>query len=172
MMSKHYVYWHRYPKDYPDQQLAGKVFYVGKGSRSRSKNHLAEARKGVQSEKCDIIRSIWAAGKQVVEEKIAYFDNEAEAYELEKKLINELGLSTLANMAGGGKGGARPGAGRPPEMLAPIDAMEKASALLRKAVKVLGSAPIPGIAVQCKAELVEAIGGLESGIAKRKASNQ
>jgi hypothetical protein len=102
----YYVYTLAYPA-----KMGGKVFYVGKGSKSRVKNHMAEARKGVQSVKCDIIRQIWARDGQVVERKVAWFDTEKEAYEHEKSLIISLGIENLANLATG-QGGKRVGAGR------------------------------------------------------------
>lgn len=48
--SRHYVYIYAYPD--------GRVFYVGKGKGNRILDHEAEARKGINSRKCDIIRSI------------------------------------------------------------------------------------------------------------------
>src|SRR5260221_10494808 len=40
----------------------GTIFYVGKGRGNRILQHENEARRGVKSTKCDIIREIWANG--------------------------------------------------------------------------------------------------------------
>jgi hypothetical protein len=64
--KSHYVYEFAYPQEMPE--LAGIIFYVGKGtSLSRMNDHFREA----ASEKCDCakceaIRSVWAAGLAVV----------------------------------------------------------------------------------------------------------
>lgn len=123
MSKRHYVYTLARPD--------GSVFYVGKGQRARMGNHESEARKGVQSRKCDIIRQIWAEGGTVIREKVAAFDEEEEAYQYEIALINSLGIENLANEANGGHGGARKGAGRPPSSLAkqPV-ALEDATILM------------------------------------------
>lgn len=43
----------------------GEVFYVGKGRADRLRQHEREAELGTLTEKCQRIRDIWAAGKQV-----------------------------------------------------------------------------------------------------------
>jgi hypothetical protein len=52
--------------------------------------HEAEARAGVQSQKCEIIREIWARGQQVTKVKLAFFDDEIEALKYEASLIYSL----------------------------------------------------------------------------------
>lgn len=108
MKSKYYVYTLAYP-----ESMGGKIFYVGKGSKYRMQQHLAEAHKGVKSDKCDAIREIWNAGQRVVGKKVAEFDSEEESYIYEKDLIASIGSENLTNWAAGGRGGSRPGAGRP-----------------------------------------------------------
>src|SRR5258708_1163916 len=90
---KPYVYLYTYPD--------GRIFYVGKGKGDRILAHEAEARKGVQSEKCDIIRGIWARGEEVAKIKIAFFDDDLDALKYESHLISSLG--GLANIAQGRK---------------------------------------------------------------------
>lgn len=95
LSNKYYVYVLMYPY--------GPVFYVGKGTGSRIDAHESEARKGIQSYKCNVIRQIWDEGGQVIKQKVAYFDNEEDAYELEKLLIAFFGRKSLTNMTGGGR---------------------------------------------------------------------
>lgn len=95
---KHYVYTHAYPD--------GTVFYVGKGTGDRIYQHVSEARRGVDSLKCEIIRSILAKGEKVLREKVAEFDNEQDAFIYEWGLINLIyGYDNLANVCEGGNGG-------------------------------------------------------------------
>ena len=61
----------------------------------------AEARAGVQSQKCEIIRGIGARGQQVTKVKLAFFDDEFEALKYETSLI--FPLDGLANIAHGRK---------------------------------------------------------------------
>ena len=79
----------------------GRVFYIGKGTGDRIGAHEAEARAGVQSQKCEIIREIWARGQQVTKVKLAFFDDEIEALKYETSLISS--LDGLANIAQGRK---------------------------------------------------------------------
>ena len=61
----HYVYEFSYPEEMPE--LAGTVFYVGKGtSLQRMNNHLDEAATSCDCRKCEAIRSIWDAHLVVV----------------------------------------------------------------------------------------------------------
>jgi hypothetical protein len=91
--SRFYVYVYAYPD--------GRVFYIGKGTGDRIGAHEAEARAGVQSEKCEIIREIWARGQEVTKVKLAFFDNEIAALKYEASLI--AALDGLANIAQGRK---------------------------------------------------------------------
>ena len=93
-MNKFYVYTLAYPD--------GTVFYVGKGSKSRIMNHEADARNPDRahtyySRKSEIIRKIWEEGGQVLKQKVAFFDNEDEAFAFEQELINSLDKECLLN---------------------------------------------------------------------------
>jgi hypothetical protein len=61
-----YVYTLAYP-----ESMGGTIFYVGKGRNDRINDHDRETRRGVQSDKCNIIREIWATGEEVVKIKVA-----------------------------------------------------------------------------------------------------
>lgn len=104
-MNNRYVYTLAYPD--------GKVFYVGKGTGDRIFDHEREAGQGKQTEKCRVIRQIWASGNEVVKTKVQENMADEVAYRLEKDLISMYGREHLTNMDNGGIGGARPGAGRP-----------------------------------------------------------
>jgi len=90
-----------YTLAYPD----GTVFYVGKGSvKSRKslwdriEDHEVEARQGVQSPKCDIIREIWAQGLEVQKSVVYETDAEEEALRYEYALITLMsGNGNLTN---------------------------------------------------------------------------
>lgn len=75
-----------------------KVFYVGKGKKNRIDCHEKEAIKGVQSYKCNKIRSIWDDGHKVIKQKVAYFNDEKFAYIHEADLIAEHGIENLTNV--------------------------------------------------------------------------
>lgn len=78
------------------------VFYVGKGSGRRMYAHVADARAGIQSSKCDLIRDIEACGLEVRHSVAKEFAVEAHAYAFEKKRIAKIGLHNLTNIAAGG----------------------------------------------------------------------
>src|SRR5258708_3079601 len=65
----------------------GTIFYVGKGKGRRIIQHELEARNGVQSRKCDIIREIWASGGEIIKTKHGEFSNEKDALSYEDYLI-------------------------------------------------------------------------------------
>jgi hypothetical protein len=58
-------------------------------------------RAGIPSQKCEVIREIWARGQQVTKVKLAFFDDEIEALKYEASLISS--LDGLANIARGRK---------------------------------------------------------------------
>lgn len=94
--QRHCVYLLLYPNNYPDQTLAGKPFYVGKGhttGRPRAEGHIYEAKAGMLTAKCDVIRKILALGLEVVYIIVAEFDTEPEAYAYEQTLIRYYGES-------------------------------------------------------------------------------
>lgn len=64
--KSHYVYEFSYPERMPE--LAGIIFYVGKGTNlSRMNVHFQEAaREDCHCAKCEAIRSVWAVGLVVV----------------------------------------------------------------------------------------------------------
>lgn len=100
-MNEFYVYIYKKPDGTP--------FYVGKGKGERMFDHLTEAKKGVKSLKCNIIRKIWRNGKEPLIEKVKENLLEHEAFELEKSLISKYGrinkkTGTLANLTDGGEG--------------------------------------------------------------------
>jgi DNA-binding XRE family transcriptional regulator len=92
----YYVYTLAYP--------TGEVFYVGKGIRGRINLHEAEARKGVNSHKCNIIRKIWREGGEVIKTKVYEGLSEEEAFEYERMLIAAYGRKNLVNLTDGGEG--------------------------------------------------------------------
>lgn len=80
----------------------GEAFYIGKGKGLRIKRHAVEARSGNQSSKCDIIREIWAAGRQMVTKILFRTDDEVEAFQEEIRQIAVIGKATLVNRTNGG----------------------------------------------------------------------
>ena len=98
----HYVYELAYP-----EIMGGQVFYVGKGKGNRINAHEYEARQGVKSLKCAIIRSILACGEQVVKKKIAENITERQAFCIERHNIRWYGLDTLTNQIAGGHRGSK-----------------------------------------------------------------
>lgn len=86
--KKYYVYLFWYPEDYQDEngstELAGIVFYVGKGSINaagidRIDQHEKEARLGYAARRYDVIRKIWRLGYQVQKAKVYETDVERDA---------------------------------------------------------------------------------------------
>jgi DNA-damage-inducible protein D len=86
-----------YALAYPD----GRIFYIGKGKENRILDHEADARKGMRSHKCDIIREIWAHGEEVIKVKLAIFNDSNDALLFESSLISSLG--GLSNIYAGRK---------------------------------------------------------------------
>lgn len=117
--KRFYTYKLAYPKS-----MGGAIFYVGKGTGNRINHHETEARKGVQSRKCNTIREIWAAGEQVVKEKDAFFEDADSAYLREIELIAFYGRKNLTNGTDGGEGAPpirKHGARRDYHILLPMD---------------------------------------------------
>lgn len=102
-MSKFYVYTLAYPPE-----MGGAVFYVGKGQGNRIDNHERDAGYGVQDERCNVIRSIQAAGFGVVKTKTLENISDDEARTEERRLIAEYGRENLTNRSGGGERGQVP----------------------------------------------------------------
>lgn len=90
----------------------GTVFYIGKGHNNRIDDHEKEAKKGMQSSKCDIIRQVWAEGKQIIKQKVAFFDDEELACRFEGLLISFFGGTLTNTELKNGRSGSREGAGR------------------------------------------------------------
>lgn len=92
-MSDFYVYTHAYPDNFINAEgldVSNAIFYVGKGTGDRIFGHETEARSGVVTKKCDVIREIWAQGREVVKAIVFETDDEQEAYKVERILINTL----------------------------------------------------------------------------------
>jgi hypothetical protein len=87
-----YVYKLLYP-----ESMGGAVFYIGKGQGKRIDQHEKDAKRGEQSLKSNIIRSIWDAGEQVVKQFIAKDLSENDALRLEMEIINRYELDRLVN---------------------------------------------------------------------------
>jgi hypothetical protein len=85
---------------YELSDIAGNVFYVGKGSANRMHAHIKEARKGVCSKKCNKIRKL---NYEIKVYKVASFWDEQEAYNHETDRIELYGLGTLTNIMPGGQ---------------------------------------------------------------------
>lgn len=92
MSNDFYVYTLSYP-----EEMGGAVFYVGKGTGNRIDFHEREARKGAYSHKCNTIRSIWRAGKQVIKRKEYENLSEEDALRYEARLIERYKSSVLTN---------------------------------------------------------------------------
>lgn len=80
----------------------GRPFYVGKGQRNRMHQHEVEARKGHDCYKCNTIRKIWSEGGSVFKTKVFETHDEADAYQMEARVISAIGLDLLANVKEGG----------------------------------------------------------------------
>lgn len=97
---KHYVYQYIDPRtDLP--------FYIGKGSGRRSQKHLWEARNGTCKNKLlqNIILKVGEPRIEIIQE----FEAPQDAYDLERKLVQQFGrringTGILANIDEGGRG--------------------------------------------------------------------
>lgn len=82
----HFVYEYSYPSEMPD--LAGVVFYVGKGTTlNRMDAHLTEAAGECDCAKCEAIRSVWALGLVVVRQIVFESMDERQVLMVEKQKI-------------------------------------------------------------------------------------
>lgn len=99
MSDDFYVYTLAYP-----EEMGATVFYVGKGANGRIADHAREAKRGVQSPKCDVIRQIWDAGYDFVPTKVAEGLSGRPAGLLERQLISQYRLENLTNQVDGGQG--------------------------------------------------------------------
>ena len=105
MRGRYYVYYLRYPHDEEVfGRMAGKVFYVGKGTKERILAHEKETRAILKANrlmllkhKHKVIIQIWDAGFDVVQEIIYRTDDEEAAYQAEAHGIREIGLAHLTN---------------------------------------------------------------------------
>lgn len=94
-LKRYYVYTLSYPA-----LMGGRVFYVGKGTKSRVFSHEQEAASGGCSVKCDVIRKIWDAGESVQKAIVYETPVEQDALIYEWFLINLVyGEENLANEA-------------------------------------------------------------------------
>lgn len=102
---RYYVYELRYPDDRRVfGLLAGRVFYVGKGTGNRVDAHEKETRAILKrgnamllSAKHKTILWIWDNGYQVGKSFPLRTDNEDEAFAVESALIKQYGLEYLTN---------------------------------------------------------------------------
>jgi hypothetical protein len=105
--KSHYVYEFSYPEGMPD--LAGIVFYVGKGtSLTRMNYHFIEASKGCDCGKCAAICSIWDAGLVVVRRIVFETLSHDEVLQEEKRRIKQHRSRFLTNIQFSGKSRAHP----------------------------------------------------------------
>lgn len=96
-ITSFYTYVLAYP-----ESMGGAIFYVGKGTGSRIEEHERQAKSGYESEKCSIIRLIWANGEEVVKRKVLEASVERDAFIHEWGLINFVyGREHLANLSDG-----------------------------------------------------------------------
>lgn len=79
-------------------------FYIGKGSGTRIKTHLQKRHLKLSSPKNDKIKEILQTGFKPIFEKFEESLTEEKAFELERNLINEIGLENLTNQTEGGEG--------------------------------------------------------------------
>ena len=87
----------------------GETFYVGvsnskDGEERRLKGHLSDARRGVQSPACDVIREIVQAGEKVGYIIVQRGLTRDKAFTLERERIALHGRDNLANRTSGGTG--------------------------------------------------------------------
>ena len=101
-MKKFYVYEIVDPRN-------DKTFYIGKGKNDRMMNHLIPSYIKKNNPKSIKIRDIISDGLEPIFKKAKENLDETEAYNLERKLIENIGLENLTNQCMGGGGGSPPG---------------------------------------------------------------
>lgn len=89
--------WYVYHLCHPD----GRTFYVGKGKGLRMYDHAREARSGIKSHKCNIIRKLWRNGKDVAYCVVFVTPVEQEAYRFEYDEMQRIGMRNLSNISNG-----------------------------------------------------------------------
>jgi hypothetical protein len=96
MTTKYYVYELIDPR-------TNKPFYIGKGKNDRIHHHEKNASKDPSTPKNKLILEIKVEGLEIVKNIIKEFKSEDAAFRYEKKLITQIGLNNLTNIAPGGK---------------------------------------------------------------------
>lgn len=82
----------------------GRPFYIGKGRRARMYQHVKEATHGKAGPKCDRIRWVLAAGRQIEYKVLGEYETDAEALVAERGHI--AAHEGLTNLTAGGEGGS------------------------------------------------------------------
>jgi len=102
LTMRYYIYLYGDPS-------TGKIFYVGKGSNGRYKIHLTHARNGRKEYTnpylINKIRKIFREEKQPLIHRICFSNDEKAVFNLEKIIIERVGLENLCNFRDGGEGG-------------------------------------------------------------------
>lgn len=83
----------------------GSVFYVGKGTGDRVKQHEKDAEKGQTGPKCDRIREIWENKGHVRSRIVSRHADDIGAYAAEAEHVSRIGRENLTNLRDGGFGG-------------------------------------------------------------------
>lgn len=94
-MGKYYVYTLAYPAS-----MGGDVFYVGKGTGDRLREHEWEVKRGAtyrgyRLRKHDVIRDIWEHGEQVVKTIVMETNDVQEALRYEREMIRKYSASLV-----------------------------------------------------------------------------
>ncbi|WP_431861369.1 NUMOD3 domain-containing DNA-binding protein [Azospirillum sp.] len=132
--GKFYVYIYRDPR--PGKR--GVPIYVGKGSQAYGRADDHWGGKATNRMLRGILAKVRSAGLEPIIEIVAWFDDEAAAFCLERSLIakfgrRDLGSGTLCNMTSGGEGAA--GAVRSKETKAKIGAGNRGKTIPRDVVE-------------------------------------
>jgi len=115
MKNNFYIYAYLDPRKpgkycYDDVCFLFEPFYIGKGMNFRLNVHLNEAKKGNiyynQYKYNKIIKIISETNRDPIITKCATDLTEKDAYDLERKIIDNIGLNNLTNLCEGGIGGS------------------------------------------------------------------